>query len=79
MRARVIPARGQSPVFTPSEAAEYLRIVSEPTLATWRHRPPRHGAPKFIKAGGKIGYLQEDLDEWLRRMRRVTTSDKPKP
>jgi hypothetical protein len=78
MKKRDIPEREPSlgsPVFTASEAAAYLRVVSEATLASWRNRPPRHGAPRYIKAGGRIAYLKQDLDAWLMSMRRVTTSD----
>ncbi len=31
--------------------------------------------PVFLKLGGRVGYLSEDLDDWLRTRRRTSTSD----
>jgi predicted DNA-binding transcriptional regulator AlpA len=56
-------------VRTPEIAAERLG-VSKPTLARWRCDGT---GPKFVKIGGKVGYLDEDLDDFLDRNRRVST------
>ena len=31
--------------------------------------------PVFLKLGGRVRYLREDLDEWVRSRRRRSTSD----
>jgi len=64
-----------SPVLFPAEAAAYLRVVAEKTLERWRVNPPKGGGPRYVKAGGSIGYLREELDRWLRVHQRRTTSD----
>jgi predicted site-specific integrase-resolvase len=56
-------------VHTPAIAAERLG-VSRPTLARWRCNG---SGPKFVKLGGKVGYLDEDLNEYIERNRRVST------
>ena len=53
------------------EAAEYLGL-SPRTLD--RYRVSGDG-PVFLKLGGRVGYLREDLDHWLRTRRRASTSD----
>jgi predicted DNA-binding transcriptional regulator AlpA len=54
----------------PPEAAAKRLNVSKPTLARWRCDGT---GPKFVKVGGKVGYLDEDLDEYVERNRRVST------
>ena len=57
---------------TTAEAANYLRLHVV-TLAKWRIAS--NDGPPFHKIGGKILYAQQDLDEWLERHRRTSTSD----
>jgi excisionase family DNA binding protein len=50
-------------VFTPAEAAEYLR-TSLTQLQRWR---TQGGGPKFSKFGRRmVRYYRRHLDEWLR-------------
>ena len=53
------------------EAAEHLGLS---TRTLDRYRVSGDG-PVFLKLGGRVGYLREDLDEWLRTRRRTSTSD----
>ena len=53
------------------EAAEYLGL-SPRTLDRYR---VSGAGPVFLKLGGRVGYLREDLDDWLRTRRRTSTSD----
>jgi predicted DNA-binding transcriptional regulator AlpA len=59
-----------SKFLNPPEAAAKRLNVSKPTLARWRCDG---SGPKFIKIGGKVGYLDEDLNEYIERNRRVST------
>lgn len=56
----------ESPLKTPTEAAEFLR-TKERTLERWRHDG---GGPAFIKIGRRVVYRLEDLDSWVARQRR---------
>lgn len=49
-------------ILTTSEAAEYLRS-SVITLEQWRQKGE---GPPFYKPKGKIYYLKEDLDAWIK-------------
>lgn len=49
-------------VFTPSEAAEFLRLKVD-TLRIWRR--DRRG-PKHTKVGGRVRYRREDLEKYLK-------------
>lgn len=61
-------------VLRPREAADYIGLA-ESTLAK-RRLYGGGNAPPFIALGGRaIGYLQDDLDDWLERQRRSSTSD----
>jgi predicted DNA-binding transcriptional regulator AlpA len=51
------------PILNAREAAAMLGL-SAATLAVWRSRPdrrPRTGMPAFVRIGGRIGYLRNDL------------------
>ena len=52
-------------------AAAYLGLS---TRTLDRYRVSGDG-PVFIKFGGRVRYLQEDLDAWARTRRRKSTSD----
>lgn len=52
------------PLFTPSEAADYLN-VSERTLSVWRCTG-RYGI-SFLKVGRKVRYRKSALDAFLDR------------
>jgi len=47
--------------------------VSERTLERWR---VEGSGPVFCRAGRKVLYRLEDVDEWLAASRRKSTSDK---
>lgn len=54
-----------TPLMTPEEAADYLRLKPQ-TLAKWRC----HGkGPQFVRLGGSLGgsisYRVEDLDAFI--------------
>lgn len=49
-------------VFTPAEAAEFLRLKVD-TLRIWRR--DRRG-PKHTKVGGRVRYRREDLEKYLK-------------
>jgi predicted DNA-binding transcriptional regulator AlpA len=54
------------------EAAVYLSIARK-TLENWR---TTGGGPKFIRYSPRcIRYLRSDLDTWIERGRRASTSD----
>ena len=53
------------------EAAARLRLS---TRTLDRYRVSGDG-PVFLKFGGRVRYLPEDLDDWARSRRRKSTSD----
>ena len=53
------------------EAAAHLGLS---TRTLDRYRVSGDG-PVFLKFGGRVRYLAEDLDEWARSRRRRSTSD----
>ena len=53
------------------EAADHLGLS---TRTLDRYRVSGDG-PVFIKFGGRVRYLREDLDAWARTRRRKSTSD----
>jgi predicted site-specific integrase-resolvase len=57
-------------VHTPMVVARRLGI-SEASLARWRCDG---SGPAFVKIGGKVGYLDEDLDAFIERSRRRSTA-----
>ena len=57
------------------ETARILRI-SNRTLEKYRYKGI---GPVFLKLGGRVIYAQEDLDDWLARSARRSTSDYRKP
>jgi predicted DNA-binding transcriptional regulator AlpA len=57
---------------SPKATAERLN-TSEPTLARWRCT--RQG-PTFVKIGGKVGYLDADIDAFIARNRRLSSADR---
>jgi len=59
-------------IFRPPEAAKYTGI-SESTLAK---RRLRGDPPVFLKLGSRsVGYLVDDLDDYLASCRRRSTAD----
>jgi hypothetical protein len=46
---------------TPQEVSTRYKGVSEQTLAIWRHRGK---GPRYTKAGGKVLYPLDGLEEW---------------
>lgn len=59
----------QSPLYTPDEAAEYLRANAR-TLERWRHVG---GGPLFSKIGRRVVYRLADLEAWVAQQRREHT------
>jgi len=62
---------GKCAYFNPREAAACLGLS---TRTLERYRVSGDG-PVFVKLGGKVRYLREDLDAWVRSRRRKSTSD----
>ena len=62
---------GRTKYLNTREAAAQLGLSSR-TLD--RYRVSGDG-PVFLKFGGRVRYLREDLDEWARSRRRRSTSD----
>ncbi|MFZ2493907.1 MAG: helix-turn-helix domain-containing protein [Thermoanaerobaculia bacterium] len=60
-------------LYTPEEAAHYLRGVSTSTLAHWRSAGR---GPRYLKVGGIIRYRREDLERFVSR-NVVATADDP--
>jgi hypothetical protein len=61
-----------NPLFTPSEAAEFLR-ANERSLERWRSAG---NGPAFIKIGRRVCYRLADLENWVAQQRRShTTAD----
>ena len=50
---------GNSELLTAIEAAAHLRCAKQ-TLARWRCEG---GGPAYVKAGGRVLYRREDLDD----------------
>ncbi len=70
-RSPHIPA-DQNTLVDEETAARYLS-VSPRTLRNWR---TRGGGPEFVKVSKRcIRYRIRDLDEWIGRRRRKSTSD----
>lgn len=59
-------------VLSTPEAATYIGLKA-PTLAGWRCKG--YGPP-FVKLGGKVGYRVRDLEKWLERSLRRSTSER---
>lgn len=55
----------------PDKAASYLGL-SKQRLAELRLTG---GGPRYAKIGSTVHYLREDLEAWLRRHLRTSTSD----
>ena len=47
----------------PVEAAEYVRL----TVSTLAQMRVEQRGPKYCKAGGRVLYRLEDLEEWVER------------
>jgi excisionase family DNA binding protein len=47
----------------PVEAAEYVRL----TVSTLAQMRVEQRGPKYFKAGGRVLYRLEDLEEWVER------------
>jgi excisionase family DNA binding protein len=62
-------------VLTTPQAARHLGL-SPATLETLR---TRGGGPPFVKLGRRVVYRREDLDIWLARRVRTSTSDTGEP
>lgn len=54
-------------ILTTEEAAEYLKVAVI-TLEQWRMKEDKAGPP-FYKPKGKIYYLKDDLDKWVKDAR----------
>jgi predicted DNA-binding transcriptional regulator AlpA len=62
----------QNQIFMPKRAAEWLGL-SESTLAKMRLRGD---GPSYIKLGARrVGYLEEDLADWVKANRFRSTSE----
>ena len=59
-------------VISNSEAAKHLGL-SESTLNKLRLTG---GGPTYIKLGRRVLYTTKDLEDWLGRHRRISTSDR---
>jgi predicted DNA-binding transcriptional regulator AlpA len=54
------------------EAAKYLGLA----VSTLEIRRLTGGGPKFVRIGVRaVGYLIDDLDDWIRSRARLSTSD----
>ena len=62
---------GKTDYLTAREAAAHLGLS---TRTLDRYRVTGEG-PVFLRFGGGVRYLREDLDEWARTRRRRSTSD----
>lgn len=60
-----------SNILSNDEAARYVR--RSPSFMNKRRCTG--GGPTFVRIGRRIGYMIEDLDEWLHSQRRRSTSD----
>jgi hypothetical protein len=60
----------ESELLTPAEAAAILR-KHPGTLANWRFIG---AGPHFVKIGRSVRYRRRDLDAWLDRQTRTSTS-----
>jgi excisionase family DNA binding protein len=59
-------------LLTPKEAADRLR-VSESWLAKARMRGD---GPPYVRLGRNIRYAEDELAQWMRAHRRLSTSEK---
>ena len=53
--------RKKSPYMRPAEAAEYVRL----TVSTLAQMRVEQRGPKYFKAGGRVLYRLQDLEEWV--------------
>jgi excisionase family DNA binding protein len=58
---------------TVKEAADYVRLA----MSTLNALRTAGRGPRFIKLGRKVLYDTKDLDAWLDRNKRRSTSDEP--
>lgn len=56
---------------TVEEASRYIRLA----VSTLNRYRVIGGGPPFLKLGGRVFYNKVDLDAWLTRRRRDSTSD----
>lgn len=64
-----------SSVLTDKDAAQYIGMsVSWMRIARIQGNPE---APPFVKIGRSIRYLREDLDQWLKNKRCISTLGHP--
>ena len=56
---------------TPLQAARIVGLSAK-TLARYRVKGK---GPVFAKLGGRVRYLREDVDAWVRSRRRASTRD----
>jgi predicted DNA-binding transcriptional regulator AlpA len=63
---------GNEPMLTEPEAARFLKL-SPRTLQHWRIRGE---GPLFVSLGRAVRYSPRDLDAWLARRTRASTSQK---
>jgi len=60
--ASAAPAQPGGDILNQAQAAEYLGLTNERTLAAWRLR--RQG-PAYVKLGSSVRYKRTDLDAYL--------------
>ena len=69
-RHRPRPGNSTYQLLTPEEVAEKLKLSAN-TLRKWRTLG-RLGPLPFVKIGGRVRYINEDVDAFIARQRRVT-------
>lgn len=62
------------PRLTVEQAAEYIPC----SPVTLNHYRIKGGGPDYIKLGAKVLYDTVDLDAWLKKNKRNSTSETPK-
>lgn len=61
-----------SAILNTAQAAKYIGRAKS-TLEKWR---VYGGGPVFVTQGSSVGYLVDDLDDWLDRNRGSSTSER---
>ena len=70
--AKHLPTKDQSVRLMSEQEAADLLCISFRTLQAWR---VRGGGPRFCKVGRAVRYRLSDLDVWLEKQSRGSTSD----
>ena len=58
-------------LLTPVQLSEWIHIRPQ-TLASWRLQGK---GPPFLKMGSRVFYDSEEIEKWLAKNRRTSTSD----